>query len=186
MNHVTLFRCLRCTSCILHFKPNTSLRTVLQKLPSNFYVNTLIIKMNDFINETRASLFVTLLTILLYVNLQVYNGLDIVTAKVTNEERAMATHHMLDVVDPLILDFTVTQFRDMTLPIVISPLFSACIYVSFLPSSMYRSYLTTPNGPSLTDSRLSLGLVASPMQSQKKQLQCYSTTNTMISQSRNN
>ncbi|XP_076671668.1 tRNA dimethylallyltransferase isoform X4 [Andrena cerasifolii] len=51
-------------------------------------------------------------------SMQVYNGLDIVTAKVTNEERAMAAHHMLDVVDPLILDFTVTQFRDMTLPIM--------------------------------------------------------------------
>lgn len=126
--------------------------------------------MNDFINEIRATVFVTLLIILLSVNLQVYNGLDIVTAKVTNEERAMAAHHMLDVVDPLILDFTVTQFRDMTLPIVISPLLSVCIYVSFLPSSTYRSCLTTPNRPSPIDSRLSLGLVASPLQSHKKQV----------------
>ncbi|XP_076291940.1 tRNA dimethylallyltransferase [Lasioglossum baleicum] len=51
-------------------------------------------------------------------SMQLYKSLDIVTAKVTREERKMAPHHMLDVVDPLIPDFTVTQFRDMTLPII--------------------------------------------------------------------
>lgn len=49
---------------------------------------------------------------------QVYNGLDIVTAKVTPAERQMASHHMLDVVDPL-TNFSVIDFRDMALPIVI-------------------------------------------------------------------
>lgn len=51
-------------------------------------------------------------------SMQIYKGLDIITAKVTKEEQAMAPHHMLDVVDPLFLDYTVTQFRDMTLPII--------------------------------------------------------------------
>lgn len=50
---------------------------------------------------------------------QVYQSLDIVTAKVTPEERNMAPHHMLDVVDPL-NNFSVIDFRDMSLPIVIT------------------------------------------------------------------
>nr|XP_033324486.1 tRNA dimethylallyltransferase [Megalopta genalis] len=51
-------------------------------------------------------------------SMQLYKGLDIITAKVTKEERAMAPHHMVDTIDPLIHDFTVLQFRDMTLPII--------------------------------------------------------------------
>ncbi|KAF7418440.1 hypothetical protein HZH68_001093 [Vespula germanica] len=47
----------------------------------------------------------------------VYKGLDIVTAKVTKEEKQMAVHHMLDIVDPLTY-FSVTDFRDMVLPIM--------------------------------------------------------------------
>lgn len=48
-----------------------------------------------------------------------YKGLDIVTAKVTPAERQMAPHHMLDIVDPLNVDFGVLNFREMALPIVI-------------------------------------------------------------------
>ncbi|KAL0107323.1 hypothetical protein PUN28_015696 [Cardiocondyla obscurior] len=50
-------------------------------------------------------------------SMQVYKGLDIVTAKVTPAERKAAPHHMLDVVDPL-TNFTVLVFRDMALPII--------------------------------------------------------------------
>ncbi|KAG7210599.1 hypothetical protein KM043_012114 [Ampulex compressa] len=50
-------------------------------------------------------------------SMQVYTGLDIVTAKVTKEERRMAPHHMLDIVEPS-TNFTVLQFRDMVLPIM--------------------------------------------------------------------
>ncbi|XP_047360777.1 tRNA dimethylallyltransferase isoform X1 [Vespa velutina] len=50
-------------------------------------------------------------------SMQVYKGLDIVTAKVTKEEKQMAVHHMLDIVDPLTY-FSVIDFRDMVLPIV--------------------------------------------------------------------
>ncbi|XP_032681041.1 tRNA dimethylallyltransferase [Odontomachus brunneus] len=50
-------------------------------------------------------------------SMQVYKGLDIVTAKVTPAEKQMAPHHLLDVVDPL-TDFTVIQFREMAQPII--------------------------------------------------------------------
>ncbi|HLH61426.1 MAG TPA: tRNA (adenosine(37)-N6)-dimethylallyltransferase MiaA [Ktedonobacteraceae bacterium] len=41
---------------------------------------------------------------------QVYRGLDIGTAKVTPEERALVPHHLLDVVDPREV-YTVSQFQ---------------------------------------------------------------------------
>src|SRR6266849_3573828 len=41
---------------------------------------------------------------------QVYHGLDIGTAKVTPEQRALIPHHLLDVVDPLEI-YTVAQFQ---------------------------------------------------------------------------
>nr|BCT26318.1 isopentenyl transferase [Euura sp. 'Pontania] len=50
-------------------------------------------------------------------SMQVYNGLDVITAKVTKEEQAMAPHHMLDIVDPL-STFTVVDFRNRALPII--------------------------------------------------------------------
>lgn len=43
---------------------------------------------------------------------QVYKGLDIITNKVTAEERQQAQHHLLDFVDPL-QDFHIQQFRDL-------------------------------------------------------------------------
>ncbi|XP_012341648.1 tRNA dimethylallyltransferase [Apis florea] len=51
-------------------------------------------------------------------SMQVYKGLDIVTAKVTKEEKAKAPHHMLDIVDPLNPNYTVVQFRDTAIPII--------------------------------------------------------------------
>src|SRR5579859_6275729 len=41
---------------------------------------------------------------------QVYRGLDIGTAKVTPEERALVLHHLLDVADPREI-YTVSQFQ---------------------------------------------------------------------------
>lgn len=49
--------------------------------------------------------------------LQVYKGLDIITAKVTEEERSLAPHHMLDFVDPL-HNYCVIDFKKAALPIV--------------------------------------------------------------------
>ncbi|XP_017793296.1 PREDICTED: tRNA dimethylallyltransferase, mitochondrial, partial [Habropoda laboriosa] len=48
----------------------------------------------------------------------VYKGLDIITAKVTKAEQSMVPHHMLNIVDPLIPNFTVVKFRDMVIPII--------------------------------------------------------------------
>ncbi|XP_024937608.1 tRNA dimethylallyltransferase isoform X2 [Cephus cinctus] len=50
-------------------------------------------------------------------SMQVYKGLDIITAKVTKEERAMAPHHMLDICDPL-THCSVVDFRNKALPIM--------------------------------------------------------------------
>ena len=50
--------------------------------------------------------------------LKIYKGLDIITNKVTTEERAQCAHHMLDFLSPLTSNYTVVQFRDHALPIV--------------------------------------------------------------------
>src|SRR5437870_7140963 len=45
---------------------------------------------------------------------QVYRGLDIGTAKVTPEERALVPHHLLDVADPQEI-YTVAQFQQQAI-----------------------------------------------------------------------
>ncbi|KOX76640.1 tRNA dimethylallyltransferase, mitochondrial [Melipona quadrifasciata] len=45
-------------------------------------------------------------------------SLDILTAKVTEEEKKMAAHHMLDIVDPVNPSYTVVQFRNTAAPII--------------------------------------------------------------------
>lgn len=49
--------------------------------------------------------------------LQVYKGLDIVTNKVTEEEKRQAKHHLLDFLNPN-QHYSVVHFRDNALPIV--------------------------------------------------------------------
>uniref|UniRef100_A0A182IR86 tRNA dimethylallyltransferase n=1 Tax=Anopheles atroparvus TaxID=41427 RepID=A0A182IR86_ANOAO len=49
-------------------------------------------------------------------SMQVYKGLDIVTAKATKAEQQQAPHHLLDVATPD-QAFTVTHFREKALPI---------------------------------------------------------------------
>lgn len=50
---------------------------------------------------------------------QMYKGLDIVTNKVTAQERQMAKHHCIDFLDPSNdKPFTVVEFRNMALPII--------------------------------------------------------------------
>lgn len=44
--------------------------------------------------------------------MQVYKGLDIVTNKITDEERRGVPHHLLGVIDPVV-DFTAKNFRSM-------------------------------------------------------------------------
>uniref|UniRef100_A0A182LSG4 tRNA dimethylallyltransferase n=1 Tax=Anopheles culicifacies TaxID=139723 RepID=A0A182LSG4_9DIPT len=50
-------------------------------------------------------------------SMQVYTGLDIVTAKATKEEQQQVVHHLLSVVTPD-QAFTVTHFRERVLPII--------------------------------------------------------------------
>lgn len=50
-------------------------------------------------------------------SMQVYKGLDIVTAKATPAEQAVAPHHLLDIVSPG-KAFTVVDFRDAALPVI--------------------------------------------------------------------
>lgn len=45
-------------------------------------------------------------------SMQIYRGMDIGTAKPTAQERALAVHHMIDIVDPQVL-FTVSMYREM-------------------------------------------------------------------------
>jgi len=46
---------------------------------------------------------------------QIYRGLDIVTNKVSQEDRAKCTHHMIDFLSPLQTDYTVANFRNTAL-----------------------------------------------------------------------
>ncbi|GAB6033072.1 tRNA dimethylallyltransferase [Chamberlinius hualienensis] len=51
-------------------------------------------------------------------SMQVYKGLDIITNKVTAEERKLAKHHILDYVDPLFTNYTIHDFKREALPVL--------------------------------------------------------------------
>ncbi|XP_038580645.1 tRNA dimethylallyltransferase isoform X2 [Micropterus salmoides] len=51
-------------------------------------------------------------------SMQVYQGLDIITNKVTAEERAQCRHHMISFVDPLVSSYTVMDFRNKALALI--------------------------------------------------------------------
>ncbi|XP_072303741.1 tRNA dimethylallyltransferase isoform X2 [Eucyclogobius newberryi] len=51
-------------------------------------------------------------------SMQVYHGLDIITNKVTAEERAQCRHHMISFVDPLVSTYTVVDFRNKALTLI--------------------------------------------------------------------
>ncbi|XP_071394794.1 tRNA dimethylallyltransferase [Centroberyx affinis] len=51
-------------------------------------------------------------------SMQVYQGLDIITNKVTAEERAQCRHHMISFVDPLVSGYTVVDFRNKALALI--------------------------------------------------------------------
>lgn len=53
--------------------------------------------------------------------LQVYQGLDIITNKVTPEESAQCPHHMMNFVDPLVTGYTVVDFRNKALALISFP-----------------------------------------------------------------
>lgn len=72
-----------------------------------------------------------------------YKELDIITAKVTKEERLQAPHHMIDIVDPLV-NYTVIDFRNRALSIVsfhcLKSKCTMCVFIS--PWRIYASYQT--------------------------------------------
>ncbi|XP_022603072.1 tRNA dimethylallyltransferase, mitochondrial isoform X1 [Seriola dumerili] len=51
-------------------------------------------------------------------SMQVYQGLDIITNKVTAEELAQCRHHMISFVDPLVSSYTVVDFRNKALALI--------------------------------------------------------------------
>ncbi|XP_052328847.1 tRNA dimethylallyltransferase [Oncorhynchus keta] len=51
-------------------------------------------------------------------SMQVYRGLDIITNKVTAEECAQCSHHMISFVDPLVSSYTVVDFRNKALALI--------------------------------------------------------------------
>ncbi|XP_056412601.1 tRNA dimethylallyltransferase isoform X2 [Hyla sarda] len=51
-------------------------------------------------------------------SMQVYQGLDIITNKVTPEEQQLCKHHMISCVDPLVTNFTVVDFRNKALALI--------------------------------------------------------------------
>ncbi|KAM4045931.1 tRNA dimethylallyltransferase isoform 2-T2 [Anomaloglossus baeobatrachus] len=51
-------------------------------------------------------------------SMQVYQGLDIITNKVTAEEQQLCKHHMISCVDPLVTNFTVVDFRNKALALI--------------------------------------------------------------------
>ncbi|XP_053718526.1 tRNA dimethylallyltransferase [Synchiropus splendidus] len=51
-------------------------------------------------------------------SMQVYQGLDIITNKVTAEESAQCRHHMISFVDPLVCDYTVVDFQNKALALI--------------------------------------------------------------------
>ncbi|XP_077362635.1 tRNA dimethylallyltransferase [Festucalex cinctus] len=51
-------------------------------------------------------------------SMQVYRGLDIITNKVTSEERAQCRHHMIGFVDPLVSNYTVVDFRNKAVSLI--------------------------------------------------------------------
>ncbi|XP_078124253.1 tRNA dimethylallyltransferase isoform X3 [Sander vitreus] len=51
-------------------------------------------------------------------SMQVYQGLDIITNKVTPEQLAQCRHHMIGFVDPLVSSYTVVDFRNKALALI--------------------------------------------------------------------
>ncbi|KAK3511908.1 hypothetical protein QTP70_027669, partial [Hemibagrus guttatus] len=51
-------------------------------------------------------------------SMQVYEGLDIITNKVTAEEQEQCPHHMISFVDPLVSSYTVVDFRNKALSLI--------------------------------------------------------------------
>uniref|UniRef100_A0A665TGS3 tRNA dimethylallyltransferase n=1 Tax=Echeneis naucrates TaxID=173247 RepID=A0A665TGS3_ECHNA len=68
-------------------------------------------------------------------SMQVYQGLDIITNKVTAEELAQCRHHMISFVDPLVSSYTVVDFRNKALALIS---FSAKSLLEYNPEEHFK------------------------------------------------
>ncbi|XP_006758030.1 PREDICTED: tRNA dimethylallyltransferase, mitochondrial isoform X1 [Myotis davidii] len=51
-------------------------------------------------------------------SMQVYEGLDIITNKVSTQEQRLCQHHMISFVDPLVTNYTVVDFRNKATAVI--------------------------------------------------------------------
>ncbi|XP_067389806.1 tRNA dimethylallyltransferase isoform X2 [Emydura macquarii macquarii] len=51
-------------------------------------------------------------------SMQVYKGLDITTNKISPKQQALCKHHMINLVDPLVSNYTVVDFRDKAVGVI--------------------------------------------------------------------
>ncbi|CAK9290067.1 unnamed protein product [Gordionus sp. m RMFG-2023] len=59
-------------------------------------------------------------------SMQLYKGLDIVTNKISQADKELVKHHMLDVLDPLTDIYTVSEYKKNAKPIIHSLMYDAC------------------------------------------------------------
>lgn len=68
----------------------------------------------EFVDVSHANSSVTNV----FLTPQIYQGLDIITNKVSAEEQAQCPHHMISFVDPLVSNYTVCDFRNKALSLI--------------------------------------------------------------------
>ncbi|GAB5574915.1 tRNA dimethylallyltransferase isoform X1 [Prionailurus iriomotensis] len=61
--------------------------------------------------------------------MQVYEGLDIITNKVSAQEQRMCQHHMISFVDPLVTNYTVVDFRNKATALISLGKTAAKLYI---------------------------------------------------------
>uniref|UniRef100_A0A8C6VIT4 Uncharacterized protein n=1 Tax=Naja naja TaxID=35670 RepID=A0A8C6VIT4_NAJNA len=54
-------------------------------------------------------------------SMQIYQGLDIITNKVSAQEQKLCKHHMISFVDPLVTNYTVLDFQKKATAIISFP-----------------------------------------------------------------
>lgn len=83
-------------------------------------------------------------------SMQVYKGLDIVTNKVTKEERAQVKHHMIDCIEPS-QRFSIVDFRNRSIDIILKSFKKNILPVIvggtnyYIESLLWRNFLLEPS-----------------------------------------
>ena len=97
-----------------------SVKTALSSMSSRYQFPIIVILGSTGVGKTKLSIELAKRLngeIISADSMQVYKGLDIITAKATLEERKECKHHMIDEIDPL-ENFSVVKFRNMALPVI--------------------------------------------------------------------